>query len=148
MLLILQTLSGFIVPFMRLRFEKQAIKELFSSTYCSTMDTFGKKLRECREAKEISQAELARQIGAHHSIIGRYERDEVKPTIDVVKKMTKILDTTVGYLLGESSSNQVLKDPAMLKRLNDINSFPEEERKYILYALDALIKNAKLKSIA
>ncbi|MBS1951253.1 MAG: helix-turn-helix transcriptional regulator [Bacteroidetes bacterium] len=112
------------------------------------MDTFGKKLRERRETKEISQAELARQLGAHHSIIGRYERDEVKPTIDVVKKMAKILDTTVGYLLGESSSNEVLKDPVMLKRLNDINSFPEEERKYILYALDALIKNAKLKSIS
>ncbi|MCA4899186.1 MAG: helix-turn-helix transcriptional regulator [Cytophagales bacterium] len=112
------------------------------------MDTFGKKLRECREAKEISQAELARQLGAHHSIIGRYERDEVKPTIDVVKKMAKILDTTVGYLLGESSTNEVLRDPAMLKRLNDINSFSEEERKYILYALDALIKNAKLKSIS
>lgn len=62
--------------------------------------------------------------------------------------MAKILDTTVGYLLGESSSNEVLRDPAMLKRLNDINSFPEEERKYILYALDALIKNAKLKSIS
>ncbi|MFM7855758.1 MAG: helix-turn-helix domain-containing protein [Flammeovirgaceae bacterium] len=148
MLLILQTLSGFIVSLMRLRFEKTAIKGIFNSTYCSTMDTFGKKLRECREAKDISQAELARQLGAHHSIIGRYERDEVKPTIDVVKKMAKILDTTVGYLLGESSTNEVLRDPAMLKRLNDINSFSEEERKYILYALDALIKNAKLKSIS
>ena len=51
------------------------------------MDTFGKKLRECREVKDLSQAEFARQLGVHHSIIGKYERDEVKPTVDVIKKL-------------------------------------------------------------
>jgi hypothetical protein len=48
----------------------------------------------------------------------------------------------------ESNDMNVLKDPAMLKRLNDIQSFPEKEREHILYTLDALIKNAKLKSIS
>lgn len=42
----------------------------------------------------------------------------------------------------------VLKDPAMLKRLNDIQSFSEKEREHILYTIDALIKNVKLKAIA
>lgn len=42
----------------------------------------------------------------------------------------------------------VLKDPAMLKRLNDIQSFPEKEREHILYTIDALIKNVKLKTIS
>jgi hypothetical protein len=41
----------------------------------------------------------------------------------------------------------VLKDTAMLKRLNDIASFPDEDKKHILYTLDALIKNVKLKAI-
>ncbi|WP_369127539.1 helix-turn-helix domain-containing protein [Terrimonas pollutisoli] len=38
-----------------------------------------------REEKNISQSELARLLSVHHSIIGKYERDEVKPSIDVVK---------------------------------------------------------------
>ena len=54
------------------------------------MDTFGKKLKEAREAKSFSQAELARQIVVHHSIIGKYERDEVKPSIGVVKRMADV----------------------------------------------------------
>jgi len=111
------------------------------------MDTFGKKLREGREAKGFSQAELARQIKSHHSIVGKYERDEVKPTIDVVKKLADALDTTVGYLLGESEDRELLKDPSMLKRLNDIAKFPEEDKACILYALDAMINNVKLKAI-
>jgi transcriptional regulator with XRE-family HTH domain len=49
----------------------------------------------------ISQSELARLLSVHHSIIGKYERDEVKPSIDVVKNIAAALDTTVGYLLGE-----------------------------------------------
>lgn len=56
----------------------------------------------------------------HHSIIGRDEREEAKRTIDVVVRLAKILDTTVGYLLGESEDKDLLKDPAMLKRLNEI----------------------------
>ncbi|PSL19943.1 helix-turn-helix domain-containing protein [Chitinophaga ginsengisoli] len=111
------------------------------------MSSFGKKLREAREAKSFSQAELARQIESHHSIIGKYERDEVKPTIDVVKKLAEVLDTTVGYLLGESEDRELLKDPSMLRRLNDIARFPEQDKVCILYALDAMINNVKLKAI-
>ncbi|MBY0347802.1 MAG: helix-turn-helix domain-containing protein [Hydrotalea flava] len=111
------------------------------------MDTFGQKLRVGREAKSFSQAELARRINSHHSIVGKYERDEVKPTIDVVKKLADVLETTVGYLLGETEDRELLKDPSMMKRLNDIAKFPEQDKTCILYALDAMINNVKLKAI-
>ena len=107
------------------------------------MISFGKKIRERREAKGLSQSELARQLGTNHSIIGKYERDEVKPTIDVVKKIAGILETTVGYLLGESDDINLLKDPTMLKRLNDINHLPDKDRDNILYTLDGLLRDAK-----
>lgn len=112
------------------------------------MDSFGKKLREAREAKNFSQAELAKRIGSYHSIIGKYERDEVKPTVDVVKKLAEVLETTAGYLLGETQDRELLKDPSMLKRLNDISSFSSTDKEHILYTLDAMINNVKLKKIA
>ena len=63
----------------------------------------------------------------------------------MVKNIAKVLDTTVGFLLGEAKKQDVLKDQAMLKRLNDIAPFLEEDKQHILYTLDALIKNVKLK---
>jgi len=111
------------------------------------MISFGKKLRECRETKGLSQNEFAKLIEVHHSIIGKYERDEVKPSIDVVKKIAEALDTTVGYLLGETKHTTVLKDTAMLKRLNDLNILPDKDKEHILYALDNLIKAAKFKTL-
>ncbi len=112
------------------------------------MDTFGKKLKDCRETKGLSQAKLAKEVSLHHSIIGRYERDEAKPTIDVVKRLANILDTTVGYLLGESEDRDLLKDPAMLKRLNEIGKMDKEDKTHILYVLDGFIKSVRLKNIA
>jgi len=111
------------------------------------MDTFGKKLRDARETKDLSQAELAKKINSYHSIIGKYERDEVKPTIDVVKKLADALDTTAGYLLGETEDRELLKDPSMLQRLNDIARFEERDKSHIIYTLDAMINNVKLKAI-
>ncbi|PWV55765.1 helix-turn-helix domain-containing protein [Chitinophaga sp. S165] len=81
------------------------------------MSSFGKKLREAREAKGFSQAELARQVESHHSIIGKYERDEVKPTIDVVKKLAEVLDTTVGYLFGGIRRQGTLKRPLYAQKI-------------------------------
>lgn len=63
----------------------------------------------------ISQSELARQLNTNHSIIGKHERDEVKPTVDVVKRLADSLDTAVGFLLGEPEDMNLLKDPSMLK---------------------------------
>jgi hypothetical protein len=45
--------------------------------------------------------------------------------------------------LGENDDLNVLKDPAMLKRLNELNSLSDPDRDSILYALDGLLRDAK-----
>ncbi|MCK9403909.1 MAG: helix-turn-helix domain-containing protein [Chitinophagaceae bacterium] len=109
--------------------------------------TFGKKIREIREEKSISQTDLAQVLGTNHSLIGKYEKDEVKPSIDVIKKLAEALGTTPGYLLDDSTDLDFLKDVAMLKRFNDLNTLPEPDKEHILYALDSLIKAAKFKAL-
>jgi transcriptional regulator with XRE-family HTH domain len=39
----------------------------------------GERLLYTRKKKNISQEELVQQISVHAPVIGRYERDEVKP---------------------------------------------------------------------
>ena len=108
------------------------------------MDTFGRKLRDAREAKKFSQAELARQIDSHHSIIGKYERDEVKPTVDVIKKLAQVLSTTISFLMGETENQNIFKDPAMLKRMADIESLPQKDKECLLLTVDNFIRATKL----
>lgn len=112
------------------------------------MSTFGKKLRECRETKGLSQKELAKLLNTSYSVIGKYERDEMQPSIEAAKKIAKLVDTTVGYLLSESEQENVLKDPDMLKRLNEIEKMDETDKGHILSVIDGFIKSIKLKNIA
>ena len=107
------------------------------------MDSFGKRLSELRKAKSLSQKDLAKIFKTSHTTIGKYERDEMTPSIEAAKKLAKILDTTVSYLLGETEDMELLKDPDMLKRLNDINDLPPKDKEGILFAIDGLLRDAK-----
>jgi hypothetical protein len=41
----------------------------------------------------------------------------------------------------------MFKDPGMLKRFNDINGLPDDDRNHIIYAIDAMLNNAKLRTL-
>lgn len=80
-----------------------------------------------------------------YTVIGKYERDEMKPSIEVAVKLAKTVETTVGYLLGETKEMNVLKDPSMLQRLNEITLLSEEDKHCILYTIDGLLQNVRTK---
>ncbi|WP_097043764.1 MULTISPECIES: helix-turn-helix domain-containing protein [Flavobacteriaceae] len=107
------------------------------------MSTFGKRLRDCRKERGLSQNEVAKLLNTNHSVIGKYERDDVNPSIDAVKRLAELLDTTVAYLVGEADTNELFKNADMLRRLKDISELPEQDREAILYNIDALLRDAK-----
>jgi len=45
---------------------------------------------------------LAKKIGTSAPIVGRYEREEIKPSIDVAAKLADALGVSLDYLLGKS----------------------------------------------
>lgn len=49
------------------------------------------------------------------------------PSTEVAKKIAGYLNTTGGYLLGETEETDLFKDPDMLERLNDIVDLPEKK---------------------
>jgi len=107
------------------------------------MNTFGKKIASLRKEKGMSQGDMAKLLSTSISVISRYERDEMIPSIETAKKIAKHLSTTLTYLLGETEDETLLKDPDMLRRLKDIKNLPPEDRKCILYNLDAVLRDVK-----
>jgi transcriptional regulator with XRE-family HTH domain len=112
------------------------------------MDTFGKRMAALRKEKKMTQEELAKLLSTSISVIGRYERDEMTPSIDVAKNISNHLNTTVGYLLGETDKADLFKDPVMLQRLAELDKMENTEKSHILHVLDGFIKSVKLKNIA
>lgn len=113
-----------------------------------SMDTFGKRMAALRKERKMTQEELAKLLSTSISVIGRYERDEMTPSIDVAKNISGHLNTTVGYLLGETDKADLFKDPVMLQRLAELDKMETTEKSHILHVLDGFIKSVKLKNIA
>jgi transcriptional regulator with XRE-family HTH domain len=105
--------------------------------------TFGTRMADRRKELDMSQADLCKLMKTSTSVIGRYERDEMLPSIDVARTLAKFLKTTVGYLLGEVDKSDTFKDPVMLRRLHDLQALSDQDRDHILYALDGLLRDAK-----
>lgn len=111
------------------------------------MTSFGKRVAECRKAKNLSQKELAEIFNTSHTTIGKYERDEMIPSIEAAKKLAVILDTSVGYLLGENEQADLFKDKKMLQRLQDIANLPDKEKECLLTTVDHFIRASKISMI-
>jgi transcriptional regulator with XRE-family HTH domain len=109
------------------------------------MMTFGQKMSFCRKEKKLSQAELGKHSGINGDIIGKYERDEMKPSIETAKKLADALAVSLDYLVGDGDLKVV--DKKTMQRLEDIEKLPQEDKAHIFYALDNLIKAAKYKAI-
>jgi len=107
--------------------------------------TFGQKMSFCRKEKKLSQAELGKLSGINGDIIGKYERDEMKPSIETAKKLADALAVSLDYLVGDGDLKVL--DKKTLQRLEDINKLPQDDKVHIFYTLDNLIKAAKLKAI-
>jgi len=60
-------------------------------------------------------------------------------------KIANTFDVTVDYLIGEGSLSNYDKD--VLKRINDIENLPNEDKQHIFYLIDNLVKVAKLRTI-
>ena len=107
--------------------------------------TFGQKMAFCRKEKKISQAEIGKIAGINGDIVGKYERDEMKPSIETAKKLADALGVSIDYLVSDTELKML--DKKTLQRLEDIEKLPEQDKQNIFYTLDNLIKAAKLKAL-
>ncbi len=60
---------------------------------------FGKKLREARLKKNLSQGDVARILGVHRSYISGLERGRRNPSLLTVHKVAKALGVSTNDLL-------------------------------------------------
>ena len=104
--------------------------------------SFGSRLLQVRKKKGISQEELAGHLGTKGPAIGRYERDEMKPSIDVATKMAKVVGVSLNWLVGNTDEQL---DAATLHRIEDINKLSQKDKELVFEFLDSFISNRKSK---
>lgn len=108
-----------------------------------TLSLFAQRLHDLRRRKAWSQPEVGKMIGTSGAIIGRYERGEMMPSIEVAKKLAEAFGVTLDYLVAEADRLNVLQDEAMLKRWQALDTLMPEEKERIVSVVDSLLRDAR-----
>ena len=107
----------------------------------------GVRMAELRKKKELSQTDFAKTVGVSREMIGRYERDEVVPSIEVAKKIADALEVSLDYLAGEGMNANF--DKQTVKRIEDIERLSHEEKNIVYRMIDmALVYSKTKKAVA
>lgn len=101
----------------------------------------GSKITELRKALSWSQADLADKIQVSRVIVGKYERNEAAPSIDIAKKMADVFGISLDYLVGEGQNAQYNKKT--LQIIEDIEALEPETKDKLYFLINAVIRDYK-----
>lgn len=103
---------------------------------------FGQNLMLIRKQKKLSQADLGKIIGTSGDVIGRYERGDITPSVDVVAKIADALDVSVDYIIGKT---KLIIDKNTLNRIEEISNLPDDKKSYVFNLIDMCLRDFKTK---
>jgi transcriptional regulator with XRE-family HTH domain len=64
--------------------------------------TFGKRLRQLRENKQLSQLDLSKLLNIANSTLSLYEADKRFPEPEILKRIADFFGVSIDYLLGHN----------------------------------------------
>ena len=105
------------------------------------MLNIGSRITELRKLKGWSQSDLAKAVNASRDIIGKYERNENTPSLEMAQKLSDIFEVTVDFLLGKETKARYNKEA--VKRLEDIESLDNNTKNILFIVIDTYLRDAK-----
>src|SRR6267378_3675010 len=96
------------------------------------LELVGRKIRQLRRQRKLTQVELAERIGVHQSDLSRMEQGEYKVGLDTLLKILQTFDLSIGDFFDEGNRAQSVFDK--LKELSpaaqkEVESFIEFKRR-------------------
>lgn len=94
----------------------------------------GKRLSDCRKAKNLTQKELAKKVGyAHPNTISQLENGSRPLNWNKAVVLARGLDVNPAYLLCDSD----IKDPERIQKTLDLDTFGTQDKLFINYLIAA-----------
>jgi len=70
--------------------------------------SFADRLKQLRREMDLTQEELAKQINKSRSTVAGYEAERKEPDYDTLRRISKIFNVSIDYLLGRTD----IRNPA------------------------------------
>ncbi len=96
---------------------------------------------DLRKDKGWSQADLAKQTDISQVMVGKYERGDAIPSLEVAKKIADAFGISLDYLVGDGIN--VNFDKQNLKRMEDLLTLDKTKQNILFDLIDTYIRDAK-----
>ena len=101
---------------------------------------FNEKLAQLRKKNNLSQADLANELGFSSSTVAMWEIGKREPNITTIKKIAEYFDVSIDYLLGYDRMEDDLKELENVLIKNGLKDISLEQA---LKIIDILKKDSK-----
>jgi transcriptional regulator with XRE-family HTH domain len=88
--------------------------------------TVGQRIRQHRQERNLTQTELARQIGIQQSDLSRMEKGEYRVSLDVLFRLLQVFEMSSGEFFGDLAQQGLTSREAAL--LESFRALPREEQ--------------------
>lgn len=106
----------------------------------SLRQALGKRIKQLRKDKSLTQKELANQIGSSHAQLNKYESGLNTPPLDRLLMLAEVLETSIDYLIAGNERGEIpIHSQRLLQRFQTIELFEFEEKETIIKLLDGMI---------
>lgn len=109
--------------------DKSPAEVIDESSYAGDMEdssdfAIGRRLAAARNAKALTQNALAKMINVDQSTLGHWERGRGKPGYQDLRKLQRILDVTVDWLIygrdNDASTGEARPENERLQKLKEV----------------------------
>ena len=108
---------------------------------------FSSNLKAFRTEKKISQDELAKKINVHPNHLSRYERGLASPSIEVVQKISEVLEVSIDQLVfgKEQNIEASVSDRELISLFKKIQFLSDKQKEMVKEFLSSFVIKTNLK---
>jgi transcriptional regulator with XRE-family HTH domain len=106
----------------------------------------GERIKKIREARGLSQKEVASMIKMDQSQYSKLEKDKTDPSVSTLAKVAKALGSQLSELFADDLLRDVNSyDKSVMEKITLIDSLDEDEKKSLFKIIDGLSSKKKMK---
>ena len=79
------------------------------------------RIKELRQAKRLTQVELANELGLTKQCVSNWENDNVQPSIDMLVKLADYFNVSTDYLLRREDSTKLCVEGLSVTEISHIS---------------------------
>jgi transcriptional regulator with XRE-family HTH domain len=104
----------------------------------------GSRITELRKKNDLTRESLGKSVGTSGAVVGRYERNEITPSVEIANKIASALNVSLDYLVGNTDLEL---NQSLMNRIKEVANMSEKDKDYVYTLIDAFIARTRMKGL-